>query len=905
MAETSRNPPVAVIGMAGRFPRADGLDAFWRLVRDGVEVIDDVTEADLDAARVPASLRQDPHYVRKATVLEGADTFDAAFFGFSPREAQVLDPQQRVFLECAWEALEHAGWAGAAAGQAVGVYAGTGLNTYLLTQLLANPAFVASVGAYQVMLGSDKDFLATRVSYKLDLRGPSVTVQSACSTSLVAVVMACRALQRGECDLALAGGVSIAFPQRAGYLHEEGLIHSPDGHCRPFDAAAAGTRTGSGAGVVVLKRLDLALAEGDTVHAVVLGAAVNNDGASKAGFTAPSVEGQVEVIATAQALAEVDPRTIGYVEAHGTGTPLGDQIETAALTQVFRSATSDVGFCRLGSLKASLGSLDAAGGVAGLIKTVLALRNRELPPLVNFTRPHPALALETSPFSASARAAPWVTSAGVPRRAGVNAFGVGGTNAHLVLEEAPSLPPRPPRAREARLLVLSARTPTALERAAEALARALEADPPLEDVAWTLQAGRRAFAHRRAVVARTAEAAARALRGGSASSGVFEGAARPVAFLLGGPGPDPRPALAALGQREPAFRAALDGSAAVAARLGLDLLGALSAQGPLDDRVELALRLALDAGLAALWASWGVVPDALLVDHGPGALAAAHLAGVLTLEDALAAAVAPRGDPLPGARLAPPTLPVAVGGAWLTAALATSPATWSERLRGARTSVEEGVRLLAADPATLLLELGPGDALAAAARSALGPGGAARVASSLAPGVPADEAVLLAAGRLWASGASPDWRGLHAGESPRRIPLPVYPFERRRCWVEAAVPPPEPVRGAAAASASAPGVAGGAALAPASVEETLAAIWKELLGVESVGPDHEFFALGGHSLLATRVLARVEQALGVRLALRDVFEAPTLRQLAARISGARAAARAPAAETADREELEF
>ena len=393
-------PPhaIAVVGLAGRFPGARDLDHFWQNIRNGVEIIETLSEADLVAAGVSAASRNDANWVRKVTTLEGALDFDAQFFGISPREAQFIDPQQRVFLECAYEALEHAGWGDRTDGLSVGVYAGAGMNWYLLEHIAANPDAARAVGAYQIMLGNDKDFLCTRASYKLDLRGPSVSIQTACSTSLVAVVTACRALAHGECDMALAGGVAIAFPERTGYRYEVGMILSPDGHCRPFDAAAAGIRPGAGAGVVVLKRLADAVADRDTIHAVIRGGAINNDGAGKAGYTAPSIDGQIEVIATAQALAEVDPRSIAYIEAHGTGTPLGDPIEFTALNTVFRSGTEDVGFCQLGSLKANIGHLDIAAGVAGFIKAIQVLKNREFPPLVNFRSPNPQLELESSPF---------------------------------------------------------------------------------------------------------------------------------------------------------------------------------------------------------------------------------------------------------------------------------------------------------------------------------------------------------------------------------------------------------------------------------------------------------------------------------------------------------------------------
>ena len=371
---------------------------FGVIFRAGIEVLDTLTEAEMDAAGCRAMcdrIRISCQNIRRwRTQIFSTQVSSEC----RPREAQILDPQQRIFLECAWEALENAGYSSRSLEQAIGVYAGASMNSYLISQLLRNPEFIATVGGYQIMLGNDKDFLCTRVSYELDLRGPSLTIQTACSTSLVAVAVACQALNAGECDMALAGGVSLTFPQRTGYMFEEGMILSPDGHCRPFDMDARGTRGGAGAGIVVLKRLSDALADRDTIHAVIRGAAINNDGAGKAGYTAPSIDGQVEVIATAQALAGIDPRTISYIEAHGTGTQLGDPIEIAALTKVFRAApliSASVGSARL---KANIGHLDAAAGVAGLIKSVLALKHREIPPLVNFRTPNPQLDLDTQPL---------------------------------------------------------------------------------------------------------------------------------------------------------------------------------------------------------------------------------------------------------------------------------------------------------------------------------------------------------------------------------------------------------------------------------------------------------------------------------------------------------------------------
>jgi phthiocerol/phenolphthiocerol synthesis type-I polyketide synthase E len=640
-------PPhaIAVVGLAGRFPGARDLDHFWQNIRNGVEIIETLSEADLVAAGVSAASRNDANWVRKVTTLEGALDFDAQFFGISPREAQFIDPQQRVFLECAYEALEHAGWGDRTDGLSVGVYAGAGMNWYLLEHIAANPDAARAVGAYQIMLGNDKDFLCTRASYKLDLRGPSVSIQTACSTSLVAVVTACRALAHGECDMALAGGVAIGFPERTGYRYEVGMILSPDGHCRPFDAAAAGIRPGAGAGVVVLKRLADAIADRDTIHAVVRGGAINNDGAGKAGYTAPSIDGQIEVIATAQALAEVDPRSIAYIEAHGTGTPLGDPIEFTALNTVFRSGTEDVGFCQLGSLKANIGHLDIAAGVAGFIKAIQVLKNREFPPLVNFRSPNPQLELESSPFAIGTSASAWPECA-TPRRAGVSSFGIGGTNAHVVLEEAPGIADRPPTIGP-HLLLLSARTATALDRAKSGLASHLSAAPDidLENVSWTLQVGRRHFQHRAAVVADSADAAVNILgSSGRDISAVHDGGERPVVFMFSGQGSQHIRMGAGLYADASVYREAIDECARLLEpHLGLDIRTTIEGTRSGINETWLAqpALFMCEYALAQLWMSWGVKPAAM-IGHSVGEYVAAHLAGVLTLADALAL-VAERG----------------------------------------------------------------------------------------------------------------------------------------------------------------------------------------------------------------------------------------------------------------------
>ena len=456
---------IAIIGMSGRFPRARNLDEFWENLREGVESLSTFSDDELRESGLDPALIGDPAFVRAGMVLEDADLFDAGFFGYSPREAELLDPQQRIFLECAWEALEDAGCDPESCPGAIGVFAGAGLTTYLIgmfSRLGSN--VTATLPHFQAMLANDKDFLATRTAYKMNLRGPAITLQTACSTSLVAVHVACQSLWSGECEVALAGGVSVFFPQKSGHLYHQGMIASPDGHCRPFDARAQGTIKGNGAGVVVLKRLSDALADGDAIRAIIRGTAINNDGSLKLGYTAPSVEGQAEVISQALSLAGIDPGTIGYVEAHGTGTALGDPIEIAALTQVFRERTSAKQFCAIGSLKSNVGHLDTAAGVGSLIKTVLALEHKQIPPSLHFERPNPQIDFENSPFFVNSELRDWPDN-NTPRRAAVSSFGIGGTNSHVVVEEAPVFADtsQPTMTAKVHLLPLSARSISALK----------------------------------------------------------------------------------------------------------------------------------------------------------------------------------------------------------------------------------------------------------------------------------------------------------------------------------------------------------------------------------------------------------------------------------------------------------
>jgi acyl transferase domain-containing protein/acyl carrier protein len=647
MSSTKEFPKnaVAIIGMAGRFPDAPDLTAFWHNLTEGVESLAPLTDEELLASGVPPDLIADPSYVKKATYLDGADRFDASFFGFNAREAEILDPQQRVFLECAWEAMEDAAYVPDRYPGAIGVFGGVSMNTYVFANLLANPAVLETVGGYQAMISNDKDFLATRVSYKLNLHGPGITVQTACSTSLVAVQLAWQSLLNGQCDMALAGGVSINFPQKVGYMYQEGMIFSPDGHCRPFDARGQGIRGGAGVGIVVLKRLADAIADGDQIRAVILGAAINNDGAGKMGYTAPSVDGQAAVIAMAHANAEIDPGSISYIEAHGTATPLGDPIEIAALSQVFRAGTEKRNFCALGSVKSNIGHLDAAAGIAGLIKASLSLENAMLPASLNFERPNPQIDFGDSPFYVNATLAQWKSN-GSPRRAGVSSFGIGGTNAHAILQEAP---PRIPSTvtRPSQLLVLSARSAAALDAAASNLAAHLESKPSLElgDVAYTLQVGRKRFDHRRAIVCHDTTDAAVALRRrepGKSTAAADASGSPTIAFMFSGQGSQYAGMGRDLYAAEPTFRDELDRCAeGLKQHLGRDIRDLIL--NAVEDGAESEVNqtrfaqpalFAFEYAAARMLMTWGVRPSAM-IGHSIGEYVAACLAGVISLDDAL------------------------------------------------------------------------------------------------------------------------------------------------------------------------------------------------------------------------------------------------------------------------------
>jgi len=875
---------IAIVGMAAHLPGAPDIETFWVNLREGRSAVRRLGEKELLAAGESPAMLRNPAYVPFAAPLEDFDRFDAEFFGFSPKEAAILDPQHRHFLEVAWEALENAGHPPETFQGRIGVFAGCGMGSYFYFNLCSNPGLVESTGMFLLRhTGNDKDFLSTRVSHILDLKGPSLSLQAACSTSLVAVHYAVQSLLNGECDMAIAGGVTIELPQMRGYLYKESEVLSPDGACHAFDHRGQGTVFGSGAGTVVLRRLADAQADGDHVWAVIRGSAVNNDGAAKASYLAPSVEGQAACVAEALAVAGVTADTVDYVECHGTGTYLGDPIEVAALTEAFRRTTDERGFARIGSVKTNIGHLDTAAGVASLIKATLALHYGQMPPSLNFEKPNPAIDFEGSPFRVNDRLTDWARRKG-PRRAGVNSLGVGGTNAHVVLEEAPAAAVSEASHWPFQLIALSARTPAALNESSARLAAHLRAHPEqsLADVAFTLKVGRRAFEHRRVLVAGSHEEAAALLEAGDPRR-IFThrrvGETPDIVFMFPGGGAQYPNMARDLYETEPVFAEWMDKGLAILGTLteedirGLWLPGegreAEAAERLRRPSLQLPLILIVEIALSRLWESWGVRPAAL-IGHSMGENAAACIAGVMTIEGVIGlvhlrgrlfdtvpsggmlavslseAALAPflgdldvasvnapeltvvsgpdtalkdladrlRAQDIETTRIAidiaahsrmldpildefrahltkmtlsPPKIPIVSNrtGKKLTDAEATSPDYWVAHLRGT-VRFADAIATLRESADRVYLEVGPGRALATLAQANGVTSGQPVPASLRHPDdrVSDDRHFIATLGRLWACGAAPDWSQLWDDATRARVPLPTYPFQRARYFVE-------------------------------------------------------------------------------------------------------------------------
>ncbi|HEY2575436.1 MAG TPA: beta-ketoacyl synthase N-terminal-like domain-containing protein [Streptosporangiaceae bacterium] len=886
MLEDAQRDAIAVVGMACRFPGARDTEEFWQNLVAGTASFSTFTDDELLAVGVAAHEFRDPNYVKVSSVIDGVDMFDASFFGVSPREAEILDPQHRVFLETCHTALQRAGYDGCSDRREIGIFAGSRTNQYVKSNLATHPGLKRVVGEMSLVITNDTDYLATGVAYRLNLRGPAVTSVTACSTSLVGIHLACRSLRAGECDIALAGGVEIPIPMTHGYVYNEGGINSPDGQVRPFDANARGTVFGSGSGAVALRRLSDALADGDTIQAVILGTAVNNDGSGKPVFAAPSKAGQTAVVLSALRDCGVGPDTIGFVEAHGTGTIVGDPIEIAALTEAYRQYTQRTGYCAVASVKGNVGHLGAAAGICGFIKAARCVSEGILPASLNFDEPNPAIDFGDTPFYVNTSLGKWPDT-GLPRRAGVSAFGVGGTNAHVIIEAPPPPQPADEGRRPYQLLALSARTAGALDTAAAELGEHIaEMTGELADAAYTLNLGRAGLPVRRFVVARDrAEAAARLSDTGAlpAARTLPAGTQRRAAFLFPGQGAQYQGMARDLYVTEPTFAAEIDRCAAVlASSHQLDLLNVLfrsqlnsDATGGIGQtKVTQPAMFAVEYALAMLLREWGVEPAAM-AGHSIGEYVAASLAGVIDPDDAvrlvadrgalmqampagsmlaitlpeelllpmlppgvdLAAVnapglcvvsgtdediaelqamltrqgvgtrplrtshafhshmmdpvLAPFGDRVAELTLRPPQIPYVsnVTGNWIRDEEATDPEYWVRQLRCC-VRFSDTLRLLIGTGEYVFAEVGPGRVLTGLVGAQEQPAGSGRPAPTAIPTMRGatddldDAAVLLESlGHLWAAGAPVGWERFWSGEQRRRIPLPAYPYERRRFWI--------------------------------------------------------------------------------------------------------------------------
>ncbi|GAB6040374.1 type I polyketide synthase [Endothiovibrio diazotrophicus] len=870
---------IAIVGMAVRLPGARDLEAFWSLLKEGREAIKFFTAEELIAAGCDPRQVREPGFIASRGYLDDVDQFDAGFFGISPREASLIDPQHRVMMEVAWHAMEHAGydpeqWEGSCA-----TFTSAGMNTYLPFNLFTNPGLVEQVGGFQLSIYNDKDFVPTRIAYALNAKGPAIDIGTACSSSLVGVHMACQQLLSFQSDLTLVGGITIHLPQETGEVHQPGSAYSPDGHCRPFDAAPSGLVDGNGAAAVVLKRLEDALADGDTIHGVIRGSAINNDGSDKVGYSAPSIDGQADVILEAQALAGVGADQISYVEAHGTATPLGDPIEVAGLTQAFRHTSDGRQFCGLGSVKSNIGHVDKAAGLAGLIKVVLGLQHEVMPPNLHFTAPNPRLDLENTPFFVVPQARAWPRRPGQPRIAAVSSFGVGGTNAHAILEEAPEAP-APVETDEPQLIVLSARSESALNVLAEELA-GFVADTPygLADIAHTLQVGRKRQGVRTALVCSDKGELADRLAAIAPRQCSLE--EPPVAFLFSGQGSQHVGMGRALYQSQPLFREWLDRCAEILQPLlGHDLRELLYAEEASNERLretEIAqpALFAVEYALAQLLMAWGVRPAAVL-GHSLGEYVAACVAGLFSLEEALALVAErgrlmqsmPRGamlavamteeelrevltalespldlaavnaanqcvvsgpeqeierlrshlgergtvvreletshafhsqmmEPmieafvrrLEGVEWREPSIPILsnVTGAVAAPGELAQSAYWCDHLRKPVRFHQSLKTLEQLHGNGIWLEVGPGRTLTGMAGMIQRAAPASANIPTLPPAqsrVAADAFLLGGLGDLWAHGAKIDWAAFHGERERRRVPLPLYPFEHARYWIE-------------------------------------------------------------------------------------------------------------------------
>jgi acyl transferase domain-containing protein len=906
---TDATDEIAIIGMAGRFPGAQNLKDFWRNLLGGVESVSFFTGDELLAEGVSEAEFTRPRYVAAKGIVEGSRRFDASYFDLSTREATVMDPQFRVFLETVAEAMEDAAYTADNTNRRTGIFAGAASNTYQ-EHLRAYPELIEQVGSVQATILNEKDFLPTWAAYKLNLTGPCVTVQSACATSLVAVHFACQSLLNGECDIALAGGVSLSFPQKEGYQYVEGGLLSPDGHCRAFDAGAMGSVPGEGVGVVVLRRLDEAIEQGDAVRAIIKASSINNDGADKIGYLAPSEQGIATAVTESLAISGIDCQTIGYVEAHGTGTTLGDPIEIAALTKAFRAQTEEKEFCAIGSVKTNIGHLNTAAGIAGLIKTVLMLENGVIVPSLHYEEPNPLLKLTQTPFYVSTQAIEW-TGNGHPRRAAVNTFGIGGTNAHVILEEAPF---RKPCAsfEEDELLVLSARSKQALRNLSENLATHLENSPnlPLSAAAYTLSAGRRAHEYRRTILCSKVSEAVKLLRTGTTEEAAFASKVVEdveVMFQFRDKGVEHLGLIAELYRNEPVFQQEFDACATLSQVLVADPVYALIIGGSesakersANQQISPVTSVAVEYALAKLLFSWGVHPQTV-TGHGIGEYTAACIAGILSLKDALSLAAektknnrevgrisfpvasTTTKDNQQGERQKFPAFFSNVLGQWLTPDDTPALENWLHNLQNQQSSAQ-ALQSSVYDQSQLLLEIGvPGPDEKDSPQHAIA------ILRHQKDELSDKGKLLTAMGRLWLGGGSVDWQAFYSNQQRQRISLPTYPFERQSFWAGG----DDPNDNFSESNDEVLTIENSFSsedrtyIEPENdLQAVVAAIWAVSLGIESVGIQDDFFTIGGNSLVATRIILAIRETLQIDLPLRALFDSPTVIKLCEEIEEA-------------------
>jgi len=896
MSELNENMEnaIAIIGMTGRFPGAKNLDEFWNNLCNGVESVQNFSREQLIEMGIDKNLLDNPQYVPADAILDDMDKFDAGFFGYSAREAEIMDPQHRLFLESAWEVLESAGYSSELYDGRIAVYAGANLSSYMIRNIYSNPALVRQLGSFKIMIANGQDFLATKVSHKMNLMGPSVNVNTLCSSSMVAVHFACQNLLNYGCDIAIAGGVSLQVTRNEAFFYQEGGIGSADGHCRAFDAKANGTVSGSGLAIVVLKRLEDAIADGDYIHAVIRGTGINNDGAVKNSYTAPSVDGQSQCIAEAIAMSGVNPETITYIDAHGTGTNLGDPIEIAALTKAYRAYTDKKQYCAIGSVKTNIGHLVHAGGLASLIKTVLSMQHRQIPPSLNFEEPNPKIDFVNSPFYVNTRLSKWESN-GTPLRAGVSSFGIGGTNTHVILEEAPQIEPSEKSKRPWQLIILSAKTETALEKMTSNLAEYVKNHQELDlaDIAFTLQVGRRNFAHKRFLVCRDKNdliTSLQNLQSDKVYTHFQKAKEQQTAFVF----PHYERWYPEMGhvlyETEKGFRKTVDKCAEILMDLiSRDIRNDMYNKSEVsDERISRIGMFVTEYALAKLLMSLEVTPD-IMIGQGVGELVAACIAGVFSLEDALklvsADDIASMQNVAEQVALKEPTIPFVSGvtGKGISDAEALDPNYWAELLNTSN-AFEAGIEDMLKDQNLVLIEIGP-DIVANIKTDDLPEANRDGRVIALMPGsFMGDEDYkffIENIGRYWLYGGRVNWYKLYKNERRHRIPLPTYPFERQRYWIEPGKQNDEDEGGAALDKRPRPELETPYVAPRNDTERKIAEICEDILGYDKIGVNDDFFELGGHSLLAVAFIARLRKVFKQDISLERLFENTTVAKLSA------------------------